>query len=151
MFNLGSQYIDQSYKNYITPEGDDLSGQDTGLPKWSVTVGGSYSWLFKDNSMLTLSANYAYRSETTCNTASALQGTCQLSPNFDLGTAQNRTDARLQWTSPEEVWGVGIYARNLFDQQYVAGVNNLTTDVFGTPFASITDPRQYGLEASFSF
>ncbi len=151
MFNLGSQYIDQSYKKFITPEGDDLSGQDTGLPKWSVTVGGSYSWLFEDNSMLALSMNYAYRSETTCNDASTAQGTCQSSPNFNVGTSQNRTDARLQWTSPESAWGVGIYARNLFDQQYVNGVNNLTTNVFGTPFASITDPRQYGLEASFSF
>ena len=101
--------------------------------------------------MLALSMNYAYRSETTCNDASTTQGTCQLSPNFDLGTSQNRTDARLQWTSAEENWGVGVYARNLFDQQYVEGVNNLTTDVFGTPFASITDPRQYGLEASYSF
>lgn len=151
IFNLGSQYIDQSYKQYITPEGDDLSGQDTGLPKWSVTVGGSYSWLFEDNSMLALSLNYAYRSETTCNDASTAQGTCQISPNFNVGTSQNRTDARLQWTSPESAWGVGIYARNLFDQQYVNGVNNLTTNVFGTAFSSITDPRQYGLEASFNF
>lgn len=152
MFNLGSQYIDQSYKDFITPEGDDLSGQDTGLPKWNVTVGGSYSWLFEDASMLTLSANYGYRSGNTCNTASTIQGTCQVSPNFDVGGAQNRTDARLQWTSPEEVWGVGVYARNLFDQQYVNGVNNITNQgVFGTPFASISDPRQYGLEASYNF
>lgn len=152
MFNLGSQYIDQKFKDYVTPEGDDLSGQATGLPEWNITVGGSYSWLFENSSMLTLSANYAYRSETTCNDNSLVQGTCQLSPNFELGTSQNRTDARLQWNSAEDTWGVGFYVRNLFDQQYVDGVNNITNEgVFGTPFASITDPRQYGLEASYNF
>jgi iron complex outermembrane receptor protein len=40
---------------------------------------------------------------------------------------------------------------NVFDDQYVSGVNNLTTNTFGTPFASITDPRQWGLEMSYTF
>jgi hypothetical protein len=30
-------------------------------------------------------------------------------------------------------------------------VNNLTTDTFGTPFASISEPRQWGIEASVAF
>ncbi|HEX5693963.1 MAG TPA: TonB-dependent receptor, partial [Arenimonas sp.] len=28
-------YIDSTYKDYVTPEGDDLAGQPTGTPKWS--------------------------------------------------------------------------------------------------------------------
>jgi iron complex outermembrane receptor protein len=33
----------------------------------------------------------------------------------------------------------------------VTGVNNISTSVFGTPFASITPPRMWGLELRAKF
>ncbi|MBP8081377.1 MAG: TonB-dependent receptor, partial [Arenimonas sp.] len=150
-FSLNSQYIDQTYKDFVTSGGTDLSGQATGLPEWSTTVGGSYTWVFGDNSSLEFSLLYAYMSAVTCNDDSQTQGTCQVSTSFDVGTATNRTDARLQWTSAEGRWGLGIYGKNLSDNQYVNGVNNITAPLLGTPFASISEPRQYGIEGRLNF
>jgi iron complex outermembrane receptor protein len=48
-------------------------------------------------------------------------------------------------------WGVAAFLTNAFDERWVTGVNNLTTSTFGTPFASISEPRMWGLEFSTSF
>ena len=74
-----------------------------------------------------------------------------MSPNFKVGEATNRTDLRLAWSSAGERWGVAAFLSNAFDQRYVTGVNNLTRDTFGTPFASISAPRMWGLEFSTTF
>lgn len=149
--NFNSQYIDQSYKFYITPEGDNLSGQPTGLPTWSIATGGSYTWLFKDASQLQFGAMYSYRGGSRCNDSSQSQGTCQVSPNFVTGEDQNRVDARLQWSSPTDSWNVSAYVQNAFDEQYIGGVGGLTADLFGTAHTTLSDPRTYGLEVGYQF
>ena len=92
-----------------------------------------------------------YRGESRCNADSTRQGTCQVSPNFEVGEAQQRLDVRLAWSSDDQRWGAAVFVTNLLDDQYVTGVNNLTTDTFGTPFASISEPRQWGVEFSVAF
>jgi iron complex outermembrane receptor protein len=149
--NFNSQYIDQTYKNYTTSEGDDLSGQATGLPEWSIAAGGSYTWQFENASQLQFGLMYSYRGANRCNDASQGQGNCQVTVNFDTGVAQNRTDARLQWTSPTDSWSTSLWVRNAFDEQYIGGVGGLTTNVFGTPHSSLSEPRQYGLEVGYKF
>src|SRR3546814_19905773 len=37
--DFNASYIDSTYKDYITPEGIDVSGQPTGIPKWSAAIG----------------------------------------------------------------------------------------------------------------
>ena len=101
--------------------------------------------------MLDLSAMHAYRGESRCNADSQLQGTCQVSPNFKVGEATNRTDLRLAWSSADDRWGVAAFVTNVFDEHYVTGVNNLTTNTFGTPFASISEPRMWGVEFRIAF
>ncbi|HEX6573200.1 MAG TPA: hypothetical protein VF055_14340, partial [Steroidobacteraceae bacterium] len=98
-----------------------------------------------------LSAMHAYRGETRCNAASEQQGACQDSPRFKVGEATNRTDLRLVWSNADDSWAVAAFMTNVFDNQYVTGVNNITRDTFGTPFASISEPRQWGLELRKSF
>lgn len=148
---FSSQYIDQSYKNYTTPEGIDVSGQPTGLPLWSLAAGGSYTWLFKDASALEFGLMYSFRDGSRCNDSSQSDGTCQVSPNFETGEDQNRVDMRLQWSSPEDSWNVTAYVQNAFDEQYIGGVGGLTADLFGTAHTSLTPPRTYGLEVGFKF
>jgi iron complex outermembrane receptor protein len=144
-------YIDSTYKDYVTFGGDDLSGDPTGEPKWSAAIGASYVWTLGSYGKLDLSANHAYRGEQRCNAGSTLQGTCQTSPNFKVGEATQRTDVRLAWSDAHDAWGVAAYVTNLFDNRYVTGVNNITTDTFGTPFASISEPRLWGVELRRSF
>ena len=99
-------YIDATYKDYVTPGGVDLSGEPTGEPRWSSSLGASYVWSFGTYGKLDLSAMYAYRGESRCNADSQLQGTCQTSPNFQVGEATNRTDLRLAWSSADDRYGV---------------------------------------------
>jgi len=46
---------------------------------------------------------------------------------------------------------VAAYVTNVLDDQYVTGVNNITTDTFGTPFTLISEPRMWGVEATVAF
>jgi iron complex outermembrane receptor protein len=93
----------------------------------------------------------AYRGKTRCNSDSQVQGQCDISPNFQIGTSEQRTDARLGWSAAGDRWGVALYGTNVFNKRYVTGVNNISTSVFGTPFASISPPRVWGVELHAKF
>jgi iron complex outermembrane receptor protein len=146
-------FIDATYKDKTTTGVDpvDLSGEPTGEPYLSAALGASYIWTLGSMGDLDLSARYAYRGESRCNADSTQQGTCQATPNFEVGEDQQRLDVRLAWTSADDKYGLAAFVTNLLDDQYVTGINNLTTDTFGTPFAMISEPRLWGVEASVAF
>jgi iron complex outermembrane receptor protein len=144
-------YIDATYRQAVAPSGADLSGQPTGEPLFSFASSLSYTWQGVAGGALEFDLSHAYRGKSRCNRDSQLQGTCQISPNFDTGVAQQRTDARLDWHAADDQWGVALYANNVFNKRYVTGVNNISTSVFGTPFASITPPRAVGVELRVKF
>jgi len=144
-------FIDATYKDKIAASGADLSGQSTGEPYLSFSLGGQYRWDFADAGDLVLSLRHAYRGKSRCNADSQLQGDCSVSPNFDVGAAQQRTDLRLGWTDTSQHWRVAAFATNLFDKRYVENVGNYTTDVFGTTYATISAPRMYGVELGYNF
>jgi iron complex outermembrane receptor protein len=147
--------IDATYKKKLVDDGEggtrDLAGEPTGEPYFSAALGASYVWQLGTYGLLDASATHAYRGEARCNADSQFQGTCQSSPNFNVGEATNRTDLRLAWISAGERWGVAAFLTNAFDERWVTGVNNLTTSTFGTPFALISAPRAWGLEFSANF
>ncbi len=145
LVNFSAAYIDSTYGQKTSLSGQDLSGQPTGIPRFSAALGLQYIW-HVGGGQLTLNAEQGYRSARRCNDISQAQGTCQISPNFKISQATTRTDLRLGWTAPRKHWGVALYANNLFNKRYVIGVNNTATNILGTPFASITPPRTYGLE-----
>ena len=146
-------FIDATYKDKLTQGADpvDLSGEPTGEPYLSAALGARYGWMLNSAGNVDLSGRFEFRGKSRCNADSELQGTCQATPNFKVGEATQRLDMRLSWTSTNDKFGVAGYVTNLLDDQYVTGVNNLTTDIFGTPFASISEPRMWGIEATVSF
>jgi iron complex outermembrane receptor protein len=144
-------WIDATYASKRTAEGVNLSGDPTGEPYWSLTLGADYVVSLGEYGHTDFSAQWGYRGETRCNAGATLQGTCQVSRNFKVGESQQRLDLRAAWTSDSERWGAAVFVTNVLDDQYVDGVNNLTTNTFGTPFASITAPRQWGIEALYQF
>jgi iron complex outermembrane receptor protein len=143
-------YIDATYKDKITSTGVDLSGQPTGEPRLSVSLGGNYRWQ-TEHGDVEFSLLHSYRGKSLCNSDSQLQGSCSASPNFRTGAAQQRTDLRLGWTSMNQTWGLALYGNNVFNKRYVTGISNLTTSVFGTAAASVTQPRAWGLEMTARF
>ena len=145
------EYLDATYKKKMTETGVDLSGDPTGEPYFSAALGARYEWVLGGAGNLDLSGRYAYRGESRCNADSTTQGTCaQLTP-FKVNGATQRLDLRLGWLSTDEKYGVAAYVTNALDDQYVTGINNLTTGVFGTPFGSISEPRMWGVEATVKF
>lgn len=143
--HANASYIDSTYGHKIGVLGEDLSGMPTGVPRLSWTAGFRYGWQLGAGSMA-LNVDYAHRGPERCNGDSAFNGYCSVSPNFVVGSAQGRTDARLGWDAPGGHWGVALYANNLFNQRYVMQVNNVSTLVLGTPSAFINAPRLYGVE-----
>ncbi len=146
------QYLDQTYADRITREGIDLTGEPTGQPKWSYAFGGQYRFDLDDIGQIDVQAMHSYRGGTRCNSIAVAQGTCDGGfSNFTIGGPRERTDLRAYWRNPSERYQIGVYANNVFDNRYIGGVNNLTADVLGTPFSSISEPRFYGVDFKFTY
>jgi iron complex outermembrane recepter protein len=150
--NFLAAYIDDTYKDYIAPDGTNLAGQATGEPLWSLAAGFDYLWHNVASGDLDFTLQDAYRGPGRCNADSAAQGSCLTIPAFRIGLASNRTDGRLAWTSPGRVpVTVALYVNNLFDKQYVTGVQTISSTTLGTPFTNITAPRFWGVEIGAHF
>lgn len=149
--NLAMAYIDATYKHYVASDGADLSGQATGEPLFSGAIGVDYVWHNVVGGDLSFTLQDAYRGKTRCNDDSYVQGSCINIPAFKIGVAQNRTDLRFGWSAPSVPWSLALFVNNLFDRQYVTGVNNITATTLGTPFVNITPPRLWGVELGVKF
>ena len=144
-------WIDSTYSNYTTQEGVSLDGEPTGEPHLSASVGASYRFDLGDAGALRLSARHAYRGKTRCNEGSDLQGNCGISDLLNVGESQQRTDARIAWTSPQGLWEVAAFGNNLADNRYVTGLNTYGKDVLGMVGAMVSEPRTYGMEVNFRY
>jgi len=148
--NANVAYIDQTYLKSAAPDGSILTGQATGTPLYSATAGMAYTWHEVANGDMEFDFQYGYRGRTRCNTDSRTQGSCETSPNFVVGNAQRHANARLDWHTPDQRWGVSLFANNLFNERYF-GISNLSTTVYGTPWAVLDPPRTYGVELRVKF
>jgi iron complex outermembrane receptor protein len=157
---FNGSWIDSKYSDARVPAGLDDSGQPVFLdvsgqpvdePRFSYSLSGGYTWHGIANGSLSFDANYGYRGKARCNDASVYQGKCALATNFDLDSARQRTDLRLDWNAASGRWGLGAYVNNLFDQRYVEGLGTVSQSVLGTPYAYITPPRMWGVEARLKF
>lgn len=145
-----AQYIDSTFKRRVLANGTSLSGQPTGEPKLSAAFGTRYQHEFAGGSHAAFQIAHSYRGKTRQNADSIVQGALSATSAFRTGTAQNRTDLRLSWTSSDDRIELGLYGNNVFNNRYVS-VNNLTADTFGTPFASISEPAFWGGDVKFKF
>jgi iron complex outermembrane recepter protein len=148
---VAAAYIDSTYRDYIASDGANLAGQPTGEPLWSSAVGLDYVVRHIAGGSLDFTLQDAYRGKYRCNADSVVQGNCLATPTFRLGTAQNRTDLRIGWTSPDVPCSVALYSNNLFDKRYVTGISNISATTLGAPFASISAPRFWGVEVAAHF
>ncbi|MBE1160217.1 TonB-dependent receptor [Dyella acidiphila] len=149
--NFTSAYIDSTYIQGVSTSGVSLNGQPTGEPTFSATAGMDYTWFGVYRGNLEFNLQYAYRGPTRCNADSGVQGTCLSTPLFTVGTSTQRTDARLDWHTPDQRWGVALYVNNMFNKRYVVSIGNDSTNDFGTPYAIVTPPRVYGIELRTKF
>ncbi|MFT3792507.1 MAG: TonB-dependent receptor [Rudaea sp.] len=149
--NAAAAWIDQTYSNYVTSAGTNLDGQATGLPYLSATLGADYVVHDVAGGSLDFTLQGAYTGKPRCNADSELQGTCILATPFKLGGSQTRVDFRVGWSSPGVPWSVALFVNNVFDVQYVGGLNQIVTNVLGVTSAGITAPRTWGVEGNYRF
>ena len=152
-FTLDAQaeWIDSKYKDYVTPEGVDLDGEPTGEPRFTASMGAAYKIDLAGHGELRFSARHAYRGRSRCNAGSDLQGDCGVNALLDIGEARDRTDVRIGWTAPKGHWSWAVYGNNVFDNQYVKGLNTYGRGPLGVVGATITEPRTYGMEVAVKF
>lgn len=141
-----AQYIDVTYKDRVNRSGTDLSGEPTGVPEWSFAIGANYVLDLANHGDLEFSIAHAYEGECRSNSEALAQGGCSGAYSFDVGGAKERTDVRVFWRDNSGHYQVGGFVNNLFDNQYVDGINNLTTDTLGTPFTITTEPQIWGVD-----
>jgi iron complex outermembrane receptor protein len=142
---LSSEYIDQIYKNYITPDGINLNEQPVGTPFWSAAVGFDYTQHGVAGGSINYSLSDAYTGATRCN-SDPLQGTCLSAPTFTVGEAKQHTDGRIGWDRDDRKLGVALYVKNIFNNRYVNSIGNTSANTLGTPYATVSPPRMIGLE-----
>lgn len=148
---LNAAYIDLTYRDYTAPDGTPLSGQPVGEPLWTVAGGIDYLWPELLGGSLDFTLQDAWRGATRCNADSQATGVC-FTGAFTVGGAQNRTDARLAWTSHgRTAYTVAAYVNNLFDKQYATDIQLISASTLGTAFTNITAPRFWGLEIGLHY
>lgn len=143
--NMSAAYIDQTYKTFTTSDGIKLDGQPVGTPKWTTALGADFWVRNVGGGDLNFTLQHAYTGATRCN-ADALQGACLVTPRFRVGGSTQRTDFRAGYEAGSRKWAAALFVNNLFDKRYVAGIQNTTTGLLGTPYATVNPPRQVGVE-----
>ena len=137
--------------------GADVTGNDLPLaPEFQASVGADYYTPIEGTGLnLTAHVDYTYTSSAfntvdNVRSASATDPATGNSANFNWGFADARAlvNARLSIGDEDETWELSLWARNLFNNDYVANTNR---DFFGTLTAIQGDPRTYGLELSYRF
>ena len=68
-------------------------------------------------------------------------------PGF--GEDRKLLNARIAWI--HDRWTVGLWGKNLLDNEVTGGISDISTSSFGTPFVSIDPPRTYGIEVGYRF
>jgi iron complex outermembrane receptor protein len=101
--------LDTAYPTGFTFDGYDVGGQRLLYsPKNKATFSADYSWTLPGDYELKLGGDMVYKSRVRyCNSTDI---------NCSFG-GHNVSSLRLNLRSPDDVWGVGVYARNLSDKR----------------------------------
>ena len=138
---VATVYLDSKYDSYVGSQFGDISGRSVGgIPKWSTTVGATYTADLNDGKALILNADYHNESSTVMNDNPA-DAQYKREVN-DLSAAVTlRFDTGLQFS----LWG-----RNLTNAQYLSVIFPSVVQsgsISGYPNA----PRTYGASVKYKF
>jgi iron complex outermembrane receptor protein len=109
-------------------------------PELTASFGAQYTLPLFDGE-LALRSDYSYRSEVwyeATNTPINRQG------GYGLW------NARASWSADTGTWGVSLYGLNLGDKEYYTNVQDVT-GALGIAFASVSAPREWGVEVRYNF
>jgi len=87
------------------------------------------------------------------------ENTAELDPDFiedytdipGYGDDQKYLNARVSWENDDDDIEVGLWGKNLLDNDYIYKIRSDTASTFGTPFASIRAPLTFGIDVKYKF
>lgn len=146
-----AEYLDQTYDKYSFTDWSgkrvDLSGQPTGAPSLTLMAGLNVNWQALGGHMdMSLQGNYV--SKVRCNAQIVQQWGCLRGGALETGSATQRADFKLGWSSDDHRYGVALLVNNLFDKRYVSRPGGQSANSLGTPYTSLTPPRYVGVVLS---
>ena len=59
--------------------------------------------------------------------------------------------ARLSWSNESDKFELGLWGKNLLDEQYITEIGGLTADVIGTPHGHINRGLEMGIDMKYAF
>ncbi|MDT0575991.1 TonB-dependent receptor [Croceicoccus sp. F390] len=141
-------YLDARYKEYDTQALDPATGglvpvsyagnRLMNAPRWTAAAGVNYRASMMGGE-LNANAQYSY---------SAARFTSYTNRPVERIAPIHLVNANVGWGPDDAGWRVGVYARNLFDEEYV----NQKLDLAGIgTLASVGTPREYGVDLRYSF
>ena len=136
-------------------QGQDISGQPTGEPKFRGVLSGHYKHEIGLGSIFA-DASYSYTSKQRINDATRFTDAA-IAPFVDfsklgaLRSARNIVNAKIGWRSPDDQVSISAYAENLLNKRYYRTLNTISADIFNTPYVRAERPGFYGVELGFRF
>lgn len=139
-------YLNAKFDQYLAADpflgAVDLAGSRlSNAPKYSVTFSGDYTLPLKTQATITVHLDYLWQDDVkydVFDNASTNQA------------AYGIVNAGVWYTEPERNWKVGLWIRNLTDQNHFTSHAKLNFTPEGT-LSFTGKPRTYGLELSFNY
>ena len=141
--DLSIGYLHARYDDFIIDELDVFNGnQLQNAPDWTVNLGVVHSW--------PLASGADVQAQLQTRYESGFWGDFSHSSGI-YQADYTKTDAALTYHSPKRAWSVGLWVKNLEDQDVQAAAatgNPLTDPGPGAPF--LEAPRSYGIRVTYS-
>lgn len=140
--SLAGTYLDAEYTNFVTPLGQDFSGNSmVAAPDWSLVARGRYETgpIWGDLGLVA-GADATYTGDQyfdTQNTERLAQGEYWL------------VNARLALRPQDGRWELAAFVKNLADEEYVVDAFDVAD--FGFDELVYGDPRTYGISLTYRF
>ncbi len=142
-FGLG--LLDSKYQQYTTAGGADYSGHRLDrAPRVTLTLGYTHSWDFDDGKSFSAYLGSRYTSSYTLTDPGAPTYTAT---SF-VQPSRTKTDFSLTYSGVDERWKVQAFVKNIENK---TSITSLTTVAQGAEYVYLSDPRTYGLRASYKF
>ena len=108
-------------------------------PEFTATIGAAYNWDLANQGRVSLRGDYTYRGKRFHTVFNDF---------FDSSASYDMINARIAYTSPSEKWSLGLYGRNLADEE-------IESFGFRAPFFGALklygERRNYGVTFRYSY
>ena len=132
-FDFKYTYLDATYGD-LGPDNPISGAQVIRTPKHDLSLSGRFSHDLGDKGSLLFVPQLSYRSQVFDDTDNNPE---------ELRPARTIINGSIAWISPDETWEVGLFGRNITNENYFNRVANIP----GTAGQSTSgDPRHYGIQ-----